>query len=43
MLLVNGFHGINSAEAILFWHDLKFTWDIPDLDLFIYLFLIWGG
>lgn len=34
MLLVNGFHGINSAEAILFWHGLKYTWDVSDIDFF---------
>jgi len=37
MLLVNGFHGINSAEAIWFWHELKFTWDISDFD-FLFFF-----
>lgn len=32
MLFVNGFHGISSAEAVLFWRDLKFIWDILDFD-----------
>lgn len=36
MVLVNGFHGINSAEAVLFWHDLKSTWDISDFDFFYF-------
>lgn len=36
MALVNGFHGINSAEAVLFWHDLKSTWDISDFDYFFF-------